>query len=81
MPAYFGVALIALVVIAASALVSVWIAPVIVLAALAAFALIRALTRNRPVLTIERTRTPEPTGRPRPARGGAETTNERVGQG
>jgi hypothetical protein len=63
------------------ALFSIWGLPIALLIVIGlAVALATAKKNDRSLGTIERTKRPEPTGRPRPASGSAETANHRQGQ-
>jgi len=78
----FALILAALVLIVlAVSVFSVWGIPVAVVIVIGlAVSLVSARKRGSSLGTVERTKKPEPTGRPRPASGSAETANHRQGQ-
>jgi hypothetical protein len=81
MPALLAPILLLVLGVAAAFFWTIWGIPIAILAAVAlVFVTIRARHKDPTVATWETGRGIEPTGTPRASSGGAETTNERVGQ-
>jgi hypothetical protein len=81
MPVLAAIVLFVVAALVVSAVLTLWGIPAVVLGLIAGVAYLARARREDPRIgTVERKATPEPSGTPRAASGGAETTNRRVGQ-